>query len=206
MVIRAQMLLYNLHALFKAIINQIQMLIWGQGGRLFTTPPWLCSERGGPQHRLQLQLRGFAAGRDAGARKGCQRWTMGTSIPVHCQISQVRMRACQRRGTQPGLERPAEAARRSRRAPGISTIRSEFAPSPRGAGRGTALLRAWGRGGLPPVLCGLPLPALGPGGLGWGLAKMPLFCWVCSAKEEESVCGLSRLMERSAFYCSLALA
>lgn len=192
------MLLYNLYALFKAIINQI--LIWGKQGRLFMTLPWLCSECGGRQQHPQLQFIGFTITCDEGARKDCQQWMTGSSIPVTCQISQVWMQACLHRGTQPGLEGRAEE-RQSGQEAGISTIRSEVSRSP-GVPAGGQL--CWGhrarvrfpqaRGGgyTSPGRAALrAAPARpAPGRLRWGLAKMPLFCWVCSAEEEESVCGL----------------
>lgn len=136
--------------------------------------------------------------RRRGARKDCQPWMTGSSTPVTCQISQVWMQACLRRGTRLGLEKRVEGERQRVRVAGIRTIRSEVSRPPRGAGRGTALLRAWGQGALPRgsgrgsrrvrVWATPARPA--PGRLRWGLAKMPLFCWVCSAEEEESVCGL----------------
>ena len=111
------------------------------------------------------------------------------------------MQACPRRGTWLGLERHTEEETQSGRAAGISTIRSEVSRPPgvlaggqlcRGHGAGVRFLQARGGGHTSPGQAVLWAPAArpAPGRLRWGLAKMPLFCWVCSAEEEESVCGL----------------
>jgi len=79
-------------------------------------------------------------------------------------------------------------------------------PSPRGAGRGTALLRARGWGVLPWArgagLCRLPLPTLRP-------ARNQQKCCFSAGfvlLSRKRVCVVSWFTKHSAFYCSLALA